>query len=564
LSIIDWQGVWCIIIFGLWELFAFEIESNRKKKNSAKMMCKLLLLIALIALTMMRAIVDAGETLGCFPDNPRQDCGYSGINQQQCEAKGCCWAPVENNPANLPWCIFKTNGTLPPPWTPPADGLPFNASEISQMESYFMQNLNVCCLDSNESGGQTCQNCGGVVASPDYQTGPGGSYVYAWQRDAALSMRALMTAVNSSSAQNTETLMKNYVGWVLANQVAPDPNGIDVRGEPKFMLPKPGVPFAGGWCRPQNDGPGLRAGTLAMFAQWLLDNGQEQYVRKYLWTGSPQLNGGAIPYDLDYAVATYNASSCDAWEEIRSNDLFWNRYTTRHGLTLGAKLAARLGDAAAAAKYQAAANAIASTIGVHWNGQFVYESTNRQEDSIVACAFNNGYLGDGVFAPSSLEVAGTLDTLSKLFASTLYVNQVDSGAGVPGVLLGRYRGDGYDGGGVWILTSAALGQAFYEAGTDVAKGNALPSSQALAIWAKLLDLPSPPTSASAHQFAVAAQKAGDGVMFRIRKHVESYNFHLSEQLDRTTGVETSATDLTWSYSNVFKAMHARNQLIKLL
>jgi len=27
-------------------------------------------------------------------EGSRTDCGYMGINQQQCEAKGCCWKPT--------------------------------------------------------------------------------------------------------------------------------------------------------------------------------------------------------------------------------------------------------------------------------------------------------------------------------------------------------------------------------------------------------------------------------------------------------------------------------------
>ena len=34
----------------------------------------------------------------------RIDCGYNGINQHQCEAKGCCWRPGEEGQA---WCFFK-------------------------------------------------------------------------------------------------------------------------------------------------------------------------------------------------------------------------------------------------------------------------------------------------------------------------------------------------------------------------------------------------------------------------------------------------------------------------
>jgi len=43
---------------------------------------------------------------------------------------------------------------------------------------------------------------------------------------------------------------------ILTTQEA-DPNGIDIRTEPKFNLPNGDV-FTDPWCRPQNDGPGLR------------------------------------------------------------------------------------------------------------------------------------------------------------------------------------------------------------------------------------------------------------------------------------------------------------------
>lgn len=41
-------------------------------------------------------------------------------------------------------------------------------------------------------------------------------------------------------------MMDSYVTWVLNAQSASDPNSIDVRIEPKFMLPDGGV-FSGGW-----------------------------------------------------------------------------------------------------------------------------------------------------------------------------------------------------------------------------------------------------------------------------------------------------------------------------
>jgi hypothetical protein len=38
-----------------------------------------------------------------------RDCGWMGVNQQQCENQGCCWKPLDPNPGNLPWCFYKDN-----------------------------------------------------------------------------------------------------------------------------------------------------------------------------------------------------------------------------------------------------------------------------------------------------------------------------------------------------------------------------------------------------------------------------------------------------------------------
>ncbi len=36
----------------------------------------------------------------CDANGPRTDCGYSGITQSECQAKGCCWSPLNPNPDN--------------------------------------------------------------------------------------------------------------------------------------------------------------------------------------------------------------------------------------------------------------------------------------------------------------------------------------------------------------------------------------------------------------------------------------------------------------------------------
>ncbi len=75
-------------------------------------------------------------------------------------------------------------------------------------------------------------------------------------------MRALQEAGAAQDDAAAAAYMEAYAGWVLQAQNFEDPNGIDVRLEPKYYLPDGGV-FDEGWCRPQNDGPGLRAISLS-------------------------------------------------------------------------------------------------------------------------------------------------------------------------------------------------------------------------------------------------------------------------------------------------------------
>lgn len=414
---------------------------------------------------------------------------------------------------------------------------PFSSKDVSEFRSLFMKNINI-------------EGKGGVVAAPDHDT-PGGNYYYHWMRDAALTMRCLQET--SSSFSEYETQLKAYTNWVLNVQVAADPNGIDVRTEPKFELPN-GEPYAGGWCRPQNDGPGLRATALMMFANTLINEQNDSaFVSENLWTGDGSKNGGAIKFDLDYVVQNYQTSTCDLWEEYTSNDLFWNKITMKKAMILGADFAKKMGDTDAASSYTATAQAIDSTLYQnHWTGSAVIEHTGRTYDGAVIVGFNVGFdSSDGLFAPSSFEVASTVKEYNSMFCNEYAINTADTSNSVPGVLYGRYQNDVYAGGNPWVLTTAALGNLFYRGGNYIKK-HGLPDSSALNTWSEVFGIQS--SSITADTFITA----GDAVMNRLKYHIGN-TYHLDEQIDKNTGVQMSAEDLTWSYAEVLNAMKSRDQ-----
>ena len=141
-----------------------------------------------------------------------------------------------------------------------------------------------------------------------------------------------------------------------------------------------------------------------------------------------------------------------------------------------------------------------------------------------------------------------------------------------GVLYGRYQNDNYAGGNPWVLTTAALGNLFYRGGNYI-KEHGLPDADAMVIWEDVFgisettstkdnkkrgiktDDDSTGSSVTADTFVAA----GDAVMNRLRYHVIVDKYHLSEQIDRNTGVQISAEDLTWSYAEVLNAMSSRDK-----
>merc|ERR1711909_138944 len=114
----------------------------------------------------------------------RHDCGHMGTQQQECEASGCCWRPVNEVHKDTPWCFYP-DGDGPGPTDGPggdcssynwnADGPGFTDDFYNTMFENYRANLNV-------------EGCGAVVAAPDGNT-PGGSYYYHWMRDAGLSIK---------------------------------------------------------------------------------------------------------------------------------------------------------------------------------------------------------------------------------------------------------------------------------------------------------------------------------------------------------------------------------------
>lgn len=458
---------------------------------------------------------------------------------------------------------------------------PFNADEIKTMIGFFLKNINI--------DGQ-----GGVCASPSTSQP---DYFYHWQRDSAISMREYMHTHNLSEYLAD---MQSYVQWVLKVQFDSDPNGIDIRGEPKFYLPG-GACYDQGWLRPQNDGCALRAATLIEFCQVLLANGMKSYVTQYLWNGDATKPG--IARDLDYVIQHWADDAGDPWEEVRGQ-VFFEKFAARRAMLLGAQIATTFGDDTLAATYTATAQQIVASINsLHWDpslGIIQEVPATRPLDSAVHLGILYSHMGDGYLDPSSQEAQSSIAVLVDSFANytDFSINAKDDALGLPGLLVGRYLNDNYNGGNTsqpgggnpWILCTAALGEFFYTAAElHVTKGaiafteynrrffeiavemssfgrHAIGYEVAGYTDAKLLSAIVPGSVVTAKGNADtfkalmhALTLTGDGIMLRLHHHIEPLGLHCPEELNKDTGESQGAQDLTWSYGTIFGAVVARDK-----
>ena len=216
----------------------------------------------------------------------------------------------------------------------------------------------------------------------------------------------------------------------------------------------------------------------------------------------------------------------------------------------------KVGDSSTASKCSSAKSSVSATLSAHWTGSFVTESENRQKDTAVIHAFSSF----DVYPLTDDKVAKTIKTLAMTFCSEYQINQKDTKAGEPGVLMGRYPGDSYAGGNPWQLLTAVLAKTFYQ-GASVALTQGFEETEDKNSWHDLLKID---RNASPIEFAEAAVSAGDSVMYRMYKYVQADGGHIAEQIDRNVGGQKSAKDLTWSYANILSTMQQRGKSLELI
>jgi glucoamylase len=228
-----------------------------------------------------------------------------------------------------------------------------------------------------------------------------------------------------------------------------------------------------------------------------------------------------------------------------------------HAMDTASRLFSSLGDTAYATQCNTTKQSIRDKLDLHWTGTFMTESSNRLLDGAVIHAFSSFT----AYPITDSKIAMTIRALAFSFCNEYPINQKDDLNGIPGILIGRYPGDIYVGGNPWQLLTAVTAKAFYQGATALSLGNGFGKEEDRLEWAQLLNI-SP--RAGIREFAKGMMSAGDAVMYRLYQHVKNKNGHVDEQIDKNTGEQVSAKDLTWSYANVLSAMQQRKYAVTLL
>lgn len=367
---------------------------------------------------------------------------------------------------------------------------------------------------------------GMVVASPS-RSNP--DYYFDWVRDTALTYRALIDYYELKKDSRIKKMIFTWVDAEAYRQNQPTFTGL---GEPKYFIDGSG--YTGGWGRPQNDGPALRAISMIKFAGIMLKEGNQDYVLKKLYHGVIPADS-PIKKDLEYTAHHWREPSFELWEEEMGMH-FYTLMAQHTALKIGADLARELGDAGAADFYKKESDKIARFIKSHFidskigikatirkvNGGLGYKNSNIDVAPLLALNHTSPY--QKLFSFNSAPVKKYIKTLTDTFSELYHINKAFPELGVS---IGRYPEDRYDGyhtsgtGNPWFLATLALGESYCLAMKETKNYK----------YRNLME----------KQFARA-------LFHSDRKGA------MSEQFNRDTGNMQGAYELTWSHNAFMTAM----------
>ena len=277
------------------------------------------------------------------------------------------------------------------------------------------------------------------------------------------------------------------------------------------------------WSRPQHDGLAARALVALRFME-------VNAVAEEAQASVAEL----IQLDLDYTGRHAGEACIDIWEEENAQH-YYTCLVQFAALAKGAEWAERNGETIHATRLRAAATRMADQLGDFWSadaGHFFSrilpsaEQTPKALDFAIILGVLHAGLTDGPHSIADDRALQTLNRLEELFAAEYALNRKAGAA----LAIGRYTGDTYFSGGAYFFCTFGAAEFYYK----LAAANA----------------------------DVGLIAKGDAIMEMARRSIPPSG-EISEQFDQTTGAQTSAKSLTWSYASYLTAWDARRHALEI-
>ncbi|MBG0797064.1 glucan 1,4-alpha-glucosidase [Methylocystis sp. L43] len=448
--------------------------------------------------------------------------------------------------------------------------------------------------------GQTIRPApGSVLASPEFASyDPNPDYFFHWVRDSAIVIDALRVLLAEQTLGSDATrYLVDFVNFSLGlcqldgraflrrgdYRQAIDPAylpharsdrdlsqvyGDRVLGEARYNAD--GTLDILNWARPQNDGPALRA--LAVLRFFLLDAFRDRIDQASVTT--------LLQFDLDYTLQHWREPCFDLWEEVAGHH-YHTRLVQYAALADGSAWMEAAGDVTRAQAYRAAAQEIRQRLDAHFDpdeGVYVCRfanAANRQNaepgrllDMAVPLGVIHAARAEGPHSVLDPKALATLARLEQLFAKEYRINQERASDCAPA--MGRYAGDSYYSGGAYYFSTLGAAQFYFRFAEAIGRGAMIPvSQQNRTILAYMLAMPPVALAAASveppfrERLFEAFLDRGDMFMAMVRTHTPASG-ELSEQFDQTTGAQTSATNLAWSYAAFVAAFASRRAARRLM
>jgi glucoamylase len=435
-------------------------------------------------------------------------------------------------------------------------------------------------MDRPGFGQRVVPRPGSVLASPvpaHYDPDP--DYFFHWFRDSAIVIDALRVALAEgylaesalirlrefvrfsfelNSLDGREFLRRNNfrarVQSDFLRYVRPDAEIAALFGEALLAdvrVNADGTPDIARWSRPQTDGPALRA--LALLRWWRQFPPLDPTLRVQM----SELIGG----DLAFTLSFVERPCSDIWEE-ESGYHYYTQLVQAEALLSGAEWLEAMGQHARAEACRAASRETLSRLDEFWsNADGFYRSRtaegcnpDRKLDIAVILGVIHAGRAEGPHSVLDPKAQATLAALEQLFESEYAINRArppDRGAA-----MGRYAHDRYFSGGAWYFATLAAAEFYFRLAAALAAGAQLAVTGANQRFRERLGADAPVTDS--RMSARLALQRGDAVMRTVQAFTPAGG-ELSEQFDQTTGAQTSARHLSWSYAAFVTAAASRSQ-----